>query len=71
MEKNECTNVSLEETSDVVERGKCLVRKAVWSWNIFMSSLLDHLNGKTIYRKIGPTFMYQQKKTIQQYLLKP
>jgi hypothetical protein len=41
------TNEMLEATMDVVERGACSLKRANGSWNIPMSSLVDHLNGKT------------------------
>jgi hypothetical protein len=46
-------NEVLEATMDVVERTHSR-RKAIKSWNIPMSSIIDHLNGKTISRKMGP-----------------
>jgi hypothetical protein len=30
------------------------LKKASWYWNIFLTSLLNHLTGKTISRKCGP-----------------
>jgi len=44
----------LEEAMDVIEKGTHSIRKANKSWNIPMSSLVDHLNGKTKSRKMGP-----------------
>jgi hypothetical protein len=38
---------------DDVERGRCSLRKASVSWNIFWSSFFDHLNKKTRSRKMG------------------
>jgi hypothetical protein len=40
-------NEMLEITMDVVERGTHSLSRANKSWNIPMSSLVDHLNGKT------------------------
>jgi hypothetical protein len=37
----------LEEVMKVIERGTCSLRKAV-SWNMLLSSLLDHLNGNNV-----------------------
>ncbi len=45
---------TLETTMDVIERERCYLRKAIKSWNIPLSSLFDHLNGKTRFRKMGP-----------------
>jgi hypothetical protein len=38
---------------DVVEGGLISMRKANKHWNIPLSSLLDHLNGKTSKKKVG------------------
>jgi len=43
---------ALETIMDVVERTHSL-RKASRTWNIFLSSLFDHLNGKRRSRKVG------------------
>jgi hypothetical protein len=48
------TNEVLEEAMDVIEKGTHSIRKANKSWNIPMSSLVDHLNGKTKSRKMRP-----------------
>jgi hypothetical protein len=48
------TNEMLEAIMDVVERGTRSLRKANKSWNIPMSSLTNHLNGKTIFGNMGP-----------------
>jgi hypothetical protein len=47
------TNEALEEVMDVIEKMTHYVRKASKSWNIPMSSLVEHLNGKTRSRKMG------------------
>jgi hypothetical protein len=39
---------------DVVERGDTYLRKDAKYWNIPLPSLLDHLNGRTRFRKVGP-----------------
>jgi hypothetical protein len=44
----------LEEAMDVIKRGVTSMRKVNRHWNISMSSLFDHLNGKTRCEKIGP-----------------
>jgi hypothetical protein len=38
---------------DVVERGTHSLRKVNKSWDIPMNSITNHLNGKTIFRKMG------------------
>jgi hypothetical protein len=48
------TDGTLEVAMDIVERGTHSLRKVSKSWNIPMSSIVDHLNGKTIFRKMGP-----------------
>jgi hypothetical protein len=48
------TNETLETTMDFVERRTRLLRKANKSWNIPMSSLINHLDGKTRFGKMGP-----------------
>ncbi len=45
---------TLETTMDVVERGSHSLNRVNRSWNIPMSSLSNHLNGKTRSRKMGP-----------------
>jgi hypothetical protein len=45
---------TLKSAMDVVERGTHSLKKANKSWNIPMSSIVDHLNGKTMSRKLGP-----------------
>jgi len=39
---------------DVVERGQLSLRKVNKFWHILVTSLLDHLNGKTRSRKQRP-----------------
>jgi hypothetical protein len=39
---------------DVVERGDTFFKKATKYWNIPLTSLSDHLNGRTKCRKVGP-----------------
>ncbi len=45
---------TFEVVMDVIERGIYSLRKANRSWNLPMSSLVDHLHGKTKSRKMGP-----------------
>jgi hypothetical protein len=46
---------ALEEAMDVVERRTTSLRKASRHWNIPLTSLFDHLYGKTRSRKVRPT----------------
>jgi hypothetical protein len=46
-------NERLEVVMDDGERGRCSLREASMSWNIFLSSFFDHLNKKTRSRKMG------------------
>jgi hypothetical protein len=39
---------------DAMERGDTSLRKATKYWNIPLTSLSNHLNGKTRCRKVGP-----------------
>ncbi len=43
----------LEVVMDVVERRTHSVKRANKSWNIPMSSIVDHLNGKSRFKKMG------------------
>jgi hypothetical protein len=45
---------TIETTMDVIERERYSLRKAIKTWNIPLSSLFDHLSGKTRFRKMGP-----------------
>jgi hypothetical protein len=47
------SNESLETTMDVVERGITSLCGANKFWGILVTSLFDHLNGKTKSRKFG------------------
>jgi hypothetical protein len=42
---------------DVVERGDTSLNKTTKYWNILVTSLSDHLNGRTRCRKVGPQGM--------------
>jgi hypothetical protein len=43
----------VEDAMDVVERGDTYLRKATMYWNIPLTSLSNHLNGRTRCRKVG------------------
>jgi hypothetical protein len=45
---------TLEIAMDVVERRSHSLRRANRLWNIPMNSFSNHMNGKTISRKMGP-----------------
>jgi hypothetical protein len=47
---------------DIIEKGTHSIRRANKSWNIPTSSLVDHLNGKTISRKMGLGSVLTKKK---------
>ncbi len=47
------TYEALESTMDVVENGTYSLQRTNRVWNISMSSISDHLNGKPISRKMG------------------
>jgi hypothetical protein len=44
----------LEEALDVMKKGVTSLKKANKHWNILLTSLSSHLNGKTKSRKYGP-----------------
>jgi hypothetical protein len=48
------TDEALELTMDVVENGTYSLWRARRAWNIPMSSIFYHLNGKTKSKKMGP-----------------
>jgi hypothetical protein len=56
------TNETLETSINVVERGTRSLRKANKSWNISMSSLINHLNGKTRFGNMGPRGVFIEEK---------
>ncbi len=58
------TNEMLEITKDVIERGTHSVRKVNNSWDIPMSSITHHLNGKTRFKKMGPKGVLREKKDV-------
>ncbi len=51
--RGKLTNEALEEAMDVVEGRITSLRKASRHWNILLTSLSDHVYGKTIFRKLG------------------
>ncbi len=42
---------------DAIQNATTSLRKANRHWNILFTSLFDHLNGKTKYKKPGPIGM--------------
>jgi len=52
--RSEWSNESLETTMDVVERGITSLRGANKFWGIPITSLSNHLNGKSKSKQIGP-----------------
>jgi hypothetical protein len=44
---------NLEKTMDVMERSQTFLTKANKFWHMPFTFLLDHLNGKTILKKLG------------------
>jgi hypothetical protein len=42
---------------DVVERGHTFLKKVAKYWSIPLSPFLDHLNGRSCCRKMGPQSM--------------
>jgi hypothetical protein len=47
------TNEALEEAMDAIERRTHAIRRVSKSWNIPMNSLINHLNGRTKFGKMG------------------
>jgi hypothetical protein len=56
---------------DDVEKGHTSLRKVVWYWNIPLNSLLNHLGGRTRWRKFGPQGMLtkQEDETMVTWVL--
>jgi hypothetical protein len=50
---------------DVVERGDTYLRKDIKYWNIPLLSLLDHLNGRTRCKKVGPEGVLIEQEDIE------
>jgi hypothetical protein len=57
------TNEALEITMDV-KRGTCSLRRARMSWNILLSSFIDHLNSKTRSKKMGPRGVFTKEEDV-------
>jgi hypothetical protein len=53
--RSKWTNKTLEEAMDAIENGTTSLRKASRHWNILLTSLSDHLYGKTKSKKLGLT----------------
>jgi hypothetical protein len=53
IKKGMWTNEALKATIDVVEKGTHSLKRVSRLWNIPMSSLINHLNGKTKSKKMG------------------
>jgi hypothetical protein len=58
------TDEALELTMDVVENGTYSLQRASMAWNILMSSISDHLNGKTRSKKMGPEVVLIKKEDV-------
>jgi hypothetical protein len=58
------TDEALELTMDVVENGTYSLQRANMAWNIPMSSIFDHLNGKTRSKKMGPKGVLTEKEDV-------
>jgi len=56
------TNGTLKTIMDVVEKGTHSLRRVSRLWNIPMSSLINHLNGKTKSRKMGLRGVFKKKR---------
>jgi hypothetical protein len=54
----------LEEAMDAIERGTYSTKKATKQWNLPLISFLDHLNGKTRSRKMGPSRVLTNEKDV-------
>jgi hypothetical protein len=64
IERGMWINEMLEIAMDVVERWAHSLRRANKSWNIPMSSIVDHLNGKTISEKMGLGGVFIEKEDV-------
>jgi len=60
--KGKWLNKTLEEAMDVVESGITSLKKASKHYNIPLTSLFDHLYGKTTFRKLEPTSVLIEEK---------
>ncbi len=45
---------SLKEAMDIMERGFTLLKRATHHWNMPIMSISNHLNGKIIFKEVGP-----------------
>jgi hypothetical protein len=52
--RSKCSSELLEAVVDTIEKGITSLRGANKFWGIFVTSLFDHIYGKTGSRKIGP-----------------
>jgi hypothetical protein len=57
-------NETLEVAMDVIERRTHSLRRANRSWNLPMSSLVDHLHGETKSRKMGLGSVFIKEKYV-------
>jgi hypothetical protein len=39
---------------DIMERGFTLLKRATYHWNMPIMSISNHLNGKIIFKEVGP-----------------
>jgi hypothetical protein len=53
---------ALEISMDVIEGGTHSLKRANISWNIPMSSLYDHMNGKSKSKRMGPKGVLIEEK---------
>jgi len=70
-QRGKCSSESLEAALDVVERGITSLSWANKFWGIFVTSLSNHLYGKTRSRKVGPPSVLtkEEDETIITWLL--
>ncbi len=54
----------LEATMDVVDKKTHSLRRASKSWNIPMSSIANHLNRKTKFKKMGLRSVLTEKEDV-------
>lgn len=60
--RNTWTNQQLEDTINVVESGHTYLRKASIYYNILLTSLSYHLNGRTRSKKVSPQGVLTEQK---------
>jgi len=56
------SNESLEIAMDAIECGTTSLFRANKFWGIHVTSIFDHLNGKTKIRRIGPSCVLIEKE---------